>query len=287
MNIQKFDWRSADDAAIEHHFNPRLTIPNALELLGALPKRAAAARLSLAGQYDLAYGPGDKDTFDLFPAEGGSGAAQIFIHGGYWRAMDKSDHSHLAVDVTGGGVTHISLNYDLCPDVTLDDITGQVRRAIVHIFNHAAQLGVDPARLHISGHSAGGHLTGMMMATNWPEFGLPKDVFKSATPISGVFEPEAVMHTSINDDVRLDPDMARRNSALAAPPMVNANVMAVVGGDEPAGFHEQSEAYVDLCRGHGMDAEFITQPGCNHFTVLDALFDKDGVLHGKMMAMMV
>jgi arylformamidase len=279
-----FDWRQEDDETIEYHFNPRITVANAMELLTGLPERAARARQSLSGDMDVRYGPGEKECFDLFAATtdvlGSPPPAQIFIHGGYWRAMDKSDYSHLATDVVAAGVTHISLNYDLCPGVSLDTIVAEMRRAIIYIHQNAADLGIDGDRLHLAGHSAGGHLTAMMMRQDWADAGLPKNVLKSAMPISGAFEPEAIMHTSINDDVGLDLETARRNGLLDAPPAVAAPVLALVGGDEPEGFHALSEAYVALCA----DGEKHTVPGANHFTVLDHIFQKDGAYFATMMA---
>jgi arylformamidase len=279
-----FDWRSEDDETIEYHFNPRLTIDNAMDLLGELPGRAERARADLDGKYDVRYGPGPKETFDIFAAtsdaKGAPPPAQIFIHGGYWRAMDKKDYSHLATDVVAAGVSHISLNYDLCPEVTLDTIVDEIRRAVVYIYENAGALGIDGERLYITGHSAGGHLTGMMMRQDWTGLGLPKDAFKGAMPISGAFEPEAILHTSINDDVGLDAETARRNGLLDSPPLVAAPVLAFVGGAEPEGFHTLSEAYVELCA----DGQKHSVAGANHFTVLDHIFQKDGDYFAAMMA---
>jgi arylformamidase len=279
-----FDWREADDETIAYHFIPGITVPGAMDLLGELPGRAEQARANLAGEIDVRYGPGPKETFDIFSAtsdaKGAPPPAQIFIHGGYWRAMDKSDYSHLATDVVAAGVTHISLNYDLCPEVTLDTIVAEIKRAVIYIYENATELGIDAERIYIAGHSAGGHLTGMMMRQDWTEAGLPKDVFKGAMPISGAFEPEAIMHTAINEDVRLDLDTARRNGLLDAPPLVAAPVLAFVGGAEPEGFHSLSEAYVALCE----DAQKHSVADANHFTVLDHIFQKDGDYFAAMMA---
>jgi arylformamidase len=279
-----FDWRSENDETIEYHFNPRLTVANAMDLLGELAGRAERARANLTGQYDVRYGSGPKETFDIFAAasdaKGAPPPAQIFIHGGYWRAMDKSDYSHLATDVVAAGVSHISLNYDLCPDITLDTIVAEIKRAVIYIYQNASSLGIDGERLHITGHSAGGHLTGMMMRQNWTEAGLPKDAFKGAMPISGAFEPEAILHTSINDDVGLDAETARRNGLLDSPPLVAAPVLALVGDAEPEGFHSLSEAYVELCA----DGQKHSVAGANHFTVLDQIFQKDGEYFAAMMA---
>ena len=192
-----FDWREHDDDTVEYHFNPRLTIPDAMELLKGMPALAEAARQDLGGALDVRYGDRPKETLDSFPAQsdalGSPPPALIFIHGGYWRMMDKSDHSHVASDMVKDGVAHISLNYDLCPDVTLDDIVDEMRNAVVYIYSNAADLGVDENRLFLSGHSAGGHLTGMMLREDWTVHGLPADVIKGALPLSPVFEPEAIL----------------------------------------------------------------------------------------------
>lgn len=275
-----FEWRDEDDETIEYHFNPRLTIPNVMDLLSPLPERSAAARQSLTANLDVRYGDRPKENLDIFPAEGEAMGtpppAQIFIHGGYWRMMDKSDYSHLATDIVKQGITHISLNYDLCPEVTVDDIVGEIRNAIIYIYENAKDLGVDRDRLFLTGHSAGGHLTGMMLKQDWPAYGLPADVFKGAMPTSGVFEPEAIMHTSINEDVRLDVAMAEKVNVLTGPPRCGGPVLAVVGGDEPEGFHKQSEIYIALCRENGLDADLMVVDGCNHFTVADDVFMSGG-----------
>jgi len=285
-----FDWRNEDDQTIEYHFNPRLTVPDAMTLLQVLPERAAAARTVLESRLNIRYGEQPKETLDSFPAAndtlGKLAPAQIFIHGGYWRMMDKSDYSHLAEDVVAAGAAHISLNYDLCPDVTLDDIVDEIRNAVIYIYRNADDLGIDAGRLFIAGHSAGGHLTGMMMRQNWPDYGLPGDIFKGAAPVSGVFETAPIMHTSINNDVHLDEEMAERNNALKSPPEVTAPVLAFVGGNEPEGFHWQSQRYVEVCKGAGLDAEYVSVPNTHHFTVVEEVFRGGSNYFQQMMAQM-
>lgn len=285
-----FDWRNEDDETIEYHLNPRMTVPDTVEFLGAMAARSQLAREELEGRLDIRYGARPKETLDVFPAAsdalGSTPPAQIFIHGGYWRMSDKGDVSHLATDVVAAGATHISLNYDLCPAVTLDDIVDEIRTAVIYIYNHAAELGIDRDRLFISGHSAGGHLTAMMLRQDWMAHGLPKDVFKGAVPVSGVFDPEPVTHISVNEDVRLDPEMARRNSALSEPPQTPAPVIAVVGGREPEGFHVLSQDYVALCRDAGIAAEYLSIPDFHHFSVIEEVFRAGSDTFRKMLAQM-
>ncbi len=285
-----FNWREADDAEIEYHMNPRQTIENPAPLLEGLPVRAAKARESLEGIYDVRYGDRPKETIDVFPAQSGNlgtpPPAQIFIHGGYWRMMDKSDYSHLALPIVAAGATHISVNYDLCPEADLDIIVDEVKNAVAYCYTHADELGIDADRLHLAGHSAGGHLTGMMLRQDWTSLGLPEDILKSAVGVSGVYEPEPVMHTSINEDVRMDTGMARRNSALERAPTVPCPVLAIVGGDEPEGFHQQTVAYGELRNYNGLETEYISVPGKNHFTVVDHLFQPGTAEFEKMIGLM-
>ena len=286
-----FNWRDHDDETIEYHFNPRLTIPDAIELIQAIPQFAALARETLSGQIDIRYGHRPKETLDVFPATtatlGSPPPALVFIHGGYWRMMDKSDYSHVASDMVHDGITHISLNYDLCPQVTLDGIVDEIRNAIIYIYQNASNLGVDGNRIFLSGHSAGGHLTGMMLKEDWATHGMPANFLKGAIPLSPVFEPEAIMHTSINQDVRLNLEMAQRNNVLAGPPSMNGPIIVAVGELEPQGFRQQSVSYVELCHANGIEAEYYEIKGCHHFSALEAFSTKDHELYQKLLAMVI
>lgn len=285
-----FDWRSADDETIEYHLNPRITVDDTPGVLAAMSERSKAAQKELDGRYDIRFGDRPKETLDLFPATstvlGSPPPAQVFIHGGYWRGSDKGELSHIAKDLVAAGVTQVALNYDLCPTVTLDEIVDEVRNGVIYAYKNADDLGFDRDRMFISGHSAGGHLTSMMMRQDWTAYGLPADVFKGAVPVSGVFDPEPIMHTSVNEDVRLDEEMARRNSALLHPPQNKAPVLAIVGGDEPEGFHTLSEQYVELCRQNGMRSEYVSIPNFHHFSVIEEVFRSGSEAFGKMIAQM-
>ncbi len=273
-----FDWRKATDEDIERHFNPRVAVADAGDHIARFTGSAAKARGQLAGRYDIAYGgpadAGEKMTLDLFPARnadlGSPAPVQVFIHGGFWRALDKSDHSFAALDITAWGIAHISLNYDLCPTVTLDDIVGQMRKALAYVYNHADELGIDKNRIHLAGHSAGAHLAAMLLCMDWAEAGLPADVVKGVAALSGIYEPEAVMHTSVNADLHLDLAMAARNDVIAMAPINKAKMLITVGGDEPEGWRKQSSDYAEVCRVAGLDTEVMIVPGTHHFTVLDA-----------------
>ncbi len=261
-----FDWRSMDDATLEAHFNPRAAVGGeAVEIhLGEYLAEAEAAREKWPGSCDIAYGSGPREALDLHrPASGANGTLFMFIHGGYWRRFSKADHSFAVGGFVERGVTVANVDYALCPDVTLDDIMAQMRACLAFVHARAGEWGCDPARLFVGGHSAGAHLTAMLLGDA-----------DSAAPIagahcmSGIYETPVVRRISVNEEVRLDAAMAARTDALAHPPQKAVPMVVSVGGGEPAGWQAQSEGYADLAEAAGCAVERVSVPGANHFSML-------------------
>ena len=182
-------YRNLSPEALELEFNPRAVARNLDERLAASAAASAETRARLDCVLDVRYGPGENETLDIFPAaSAGSdrGApVQLFIHGGYWRAMDKSDYSFIADVFQPAGATTVVINYDLCPAVTLDTIVEQSNRSIAWTWRNIADYGGDPECLYVSGNSAGGHLTAMALAHDWEAEGLPADLIKGGGPDHG------------------------------------------------------------------------------------------------------
>ena len=210
----------------------------------------------------------------------------LFIHGGYWRAMDKSDYSFIADVFQPAGAATVIINYDLCPAVTLDTIVVQTMRAIAWTWRNIAGHGGDPGRLYVSGNSAGGHLTAMALAHDWAADGLPADLIKGAMPVTGVFDCEPVPDTTVNEQVRLDRETARHLSPLRNPPRHALPVLVSVGGAEPALWIRMSKDYAALCREHGLECEYMELPGHDHFDVSRAVGDAQSPLARAMLRMM-
>lgn len=269
-----FEWRGLGPQELEQHYNPRASIgPKRVEsYLSRFKTQSEEARRRITGEYDLRYGPAPLQTFDLHkPAGKAPFPALLFIHGGFWRGLDKSDHSFVAPPLVAAGLAVVNLNYDLCPNVTLDDIVREAREALQHLWHNADALGLDRRRLHISGHSAGAHLCAMMLSHDWQAVGLPAKPIASAICSSGIYEPEPVMGTTVNNDVRLTVEMARRNDCVAQPPRYDLPLAIIVGGAEPAGWIAQSERYYDACRKAGIaGASLHVVPGANHLNLLHA-----------------
>ncbi len=276
--------------ALELEFNPRTTARNLDERLAAGAAASAEARARLDCTLDVRYGPGENETLDIFPAANpGSGPGapvQLFIHGGYWRAMDKNDYSFIADVFQPAGATTVVINYDLCPAVTLDTIVEQSNRSIAWTWRNIADYGGDPARLYVSGNSAGGHLTAMALAHDWEADGLPADIIKGATPITGVMDCEPVLDITVNEEVRLEPEAARRLSPLRNPPRRALPLLVAVGGTEPRLWIKMSEDYAALCRAQGIECEYMVMPGHDHFDISRAVGDPESPLARAMVRMM-
>jgi arylformamidase len=263
----------------EAEYNNRARVPENPALIAGWARDAAAYRATLAPR-SISYGPGSRHVIDFFPGDG-KGPIVVFIHGGYWQALDGSSFSHLARGLNAHGIGVAIPSYDLCPDVTVEEIIGQMRTASRELARLAQPL-------VISGHSAGGHLAACMLATDWPalDVSLPADLVAAAYAISGLFDLGPLIGTSINKAMGLD-----RESASAASPLfwrapVRGSLDAVVGEMESAEFFRQSHAIVDLWGRAGVATRFGTVPGANHFTAIAPLADPDSpmVLRLKQLA---
>ena len=267
------DWRGYGADEIEAQFNPRAAVPSFEVDQARHAAWSAAARAELGGHLDVAYGDGPLHKVDVFPAGAAKAPVHLYFHGGYWRAQDKANFAHLARTLVGAGVCTVIANYDLCPAVTLDGTVRSALRAVAWTWRHASDYGADPDRLTISGHSAGAHLCAMALAHDWTADRLPADLIKGAVPTSGIFDPEPAMHTTVNAEIRLTEEIARRNDALRLPPTIRCPVKLFVGGDEPEEWIRQSERYARHLREHGLEAELRVVPGTHHFDIIDQYVD--------------
>lgn len=252
-------------------------------------KRSAAQRQVTGARIDLAYGEGDREKLDWFSGGNPDGPMLVYIHGGYWQRGDKSLYSFITESFIKHGVSVAVLNYDLTPAVRMGHIPPQIRKAIAWLWHHAADLGFAKEQLFVSGHSAGGHLTAMMMATNWPEFDseLPLDLIRAGIPISGLFELEPLVHTSINDGPKMDIAESHAESPCFLPPTTNAAQLVVVGGGETAEFLRQSDDYVKQYQTAERHMERYDVPTADHFDELERLAEDDSVFFGKSMTLIL
>jgi arylformamidase len=250
----------------EVEYNNRARVPENPALIAGWARDAAAYRERYAPR-SIVYGRGSRNVIDIFAGDH-EGPVVVFIHGGYWQALDGSFFSHLAAGLNAHGIGVAVPTYDLCPDVAVDDIIQQMRM----VMRELARLGHS---LIVSGHSAGGHLAACMLATDWPKVdaSLPADLVIAAYAISGLFDLVPLVETSINKAMRLDQVEARAASPLfwQAPP--RGSLDAVVGENESAEYFRQSRTIAEVWGAAGLATRFAVVAGANHFTAIAPLAD--------------
>jgi arylformamidase len=268
-----------DSAFYSREYNNRVLVPDHPRNLERWSRDSEHARATMTSHLEQRYGDSAGETMDIFPARKGDGSCMMFIHGGYWRTLDKKDFSFLAPAWVDAGVSLAVVNYDLCPKVTIEEIVRQMLRASRWLWLHAEEYGMDEDRLYVSGHSAGGHLTAMMMAAVWPAFDrrLPKDLFKGGLAISGIYDLRPLVQVDwLSGDLRLDQEAALKVSPAFMPAATRAPVITCVGSDESSEFIRQNALLGERWR--GAFAGDIAMPGTHHFSVVDGLGTQSSAL---------
>jgi arylformamidase len=264
----------AERAALDAQYNLRAAVPEHLTYFARYEGDSAALRTRWPGRLDLPYGPTPRQAIDLFlPRDATAAPILAFIHGGYWQSRDRKDFSFVAGPWLEQGAAVAMLGYDLAPTVRMDAIVAQVRAGLAWLYRHASDHGCDPTRLHVGGHSAGGHLTAVTLMTDWASFGLPENMIKGVCAISGVFDLEPIRLCYLNEVVGLDPDEARRNSPLHQPLYGRCPVIVAVGELETRAFLEQSSAFAARLQREGWTSELLVQPKVDHFGIILSMGD--------------
>lgn len=281
-------YRGFDAATLEAKYDNRGHVPECNDIIEGWARRSAVYRDKATCRLDVAYGPTALEANDLFLPVQPNGTIHAFIHGGYWRGLDKGDFSYLCAPLVASGAVTASVNYALCPAVSLETIVEQTRQSLAWLYRNAAEYGADPDQLHISGHSAGAHLAVMMLATHWPDVGadLPEDLVKSVTAISGVYDLEPILHISTNEDIRLTADMADRMSPMNLSPAHDAPLSVFVGDSELEEFVRQSKDFAADWSTKLSTVDYTELPGLNHFSIVDGMAAADDPITARMIAHM-
>jgi arylformamidase len=275
----------ATQEELDAQYNLNLMLPEAAASYEVFCDRESeVARSHLDHSLDVPFGPTLAEHVDLYPA--GEGApVLIYVHGGFWCLRTSREFGFVARGPVSRGVATVVTNYALCPKVTMDEIVRQTRAAVAWVYNNARSFGGDPGRIHVAGHSAGGHLVAMLLATDWEgEYGLPNDVVKGCTAISGLFDLAPFPYTFLQPQLQLGWDQAFRNSPILQIPDAAPPLLVAYGEDETDEFKRQSEAFLDAWRAGGLDAERLVLSGKNHYEVIDGFLDAESPLCSAVLA---
>jgi arylformamidase len=275
-------FRDYDQAALDGVLNLRGRWPEHARFFQRWADDSAAVRERLPCRLDLPYGPTPAETLDFFPAAGGAAAPLlVFIHGGYWQGLDKGDFSYLAPAFVEAGIAFASVNYVLSPAGTVGTMIDQVRRALAWLHRHAGAQGIDPGRIVVAGHSAGGHLAAMALSTDWPAFApeLPADLLAGGCAISGVYDLEPIRLSYHNKVLNIAPGQAQPWSPLHCLPRRAPPMLLAVGSEETAEFLRQQAEYAAALQARGVPCREVPMAGLHHFNAVDALGDRRHGLH--------
>ncbi len=271
---------------IERGYNNREAVPEHPRFIAEGARLAKESRDAFRPVRDLRYGPNAGEVLDLFvPARPARGTL-VFIHGGYWRAQSKDDYSFVAAPMLAKNIACAVLDYDLAPKVSVGTIVEECRRAMLWIAREGARHGANPGCVVVAGHSAGGHLAAMMVATDWTSFGLERPPLTGALSLSGVHDLTPLLHFSYNADIRLDAAQAAALSPAFMPPRSDVPLMVACGGAETSEFLRQSQLMWDAWPRHRLPAAgplFI--PGKHHFDVVLEHAHADSALTRELLAL--
>jgi len=273
-----------DAAWHDLQYNNRRRVPEFAQYFERWRHQSALARAQLRCHLDVPFIAGEAVALDVFPAARPDAPILVFIHGGYWRSLDKADHSFVAAPFVAAGAMVVVPNYSLCPAVTVDAIALQSAHALAWVHRNAARYGADAGRLVVVGHSAGGHLAAMLLACDGQRLApdLPPRLVRRAVSISGLYDLAPLAATpSLQVDLRLTPDVISRASPARYVAPAGARLATVVGALESEEFLRQNRlirerwgnAAVPVCE---------ELPGRNHFSVLDELVESQGSVHRRV-----
>ena len=246
--------------------------------------RSAKTRTNLKSAIDISYGKSEKQKLDFFSSADINSPTVIFFHGGYWQRGDKSVYSFLANSFVKNNINFLAVGYDLCPKISITQIVSQAQEAIVWIWQNANKLEINKDKFIVSGHSAGGHITGMMMGTEWNKISsdLPNNLILAGIPISALNLLEPIRYTTLNDALKMDKEEAKSQSPIYLPPKTNAQQLIVYGANETDEFHRQSNIYYEKFKSEERKIERFIVPDADHFDEMNDLSNESSEFFKKM-----
>jgi arylformamidase len=267
---------------VEREYNNRALVPDHPAYFARWERDSQFVRSTLPCEIDLAYGPDPRHRIDLFPAAGSRGTL-VFIHGGYWRSLDKRMFAWLAASWAAAGVSVALPNYRLCPGVRIDDIVDDAIAAVNWVALNGRQHGLATGRMVLSGHSAGGHLTAALFAAPLARLQFDPACIAGGAPISTVVDFEPLLQFSANSDLRLDAAAARRLALHDKKPTLAAPLVIAAGAGESSEFQRQSRLLAQAWRPQVKALHLL--PGHNHFSVVDAFAERGQPLYDDTLSL--
>lgn len=273
---------------LDWQYNNRERVANNVEIMTALAKRGNTYANGVSYHPDLAFGDDADELVDVYPATNGDSAApvMIYFHGGYWYSRHKNDFQFIPSGFNAAGATVVVVNYGLIPKIDMAELIRQCRASVAWTFKNIANYGGDPEKIYISGHSAGGHIAAMMLATDWQAWGVDGSAIKGALAISGLYDLEPVRLTFMNPTLGFTEQTVADFSPVHLSPAITPKFVVTAGGAETDEFIRHTSLIADAWKGTGIDLSVDVVADLNHFTVLSDFSSDGGTLNRHMRNLM-
>jgi arylformamidase len=266
MPFEAPDWRGMSQQDLDRGLNNGAAVAGSGDIVAGWDRRSAEMRARHSNHLDLRYGPRERNRIDFLKA-GERAPTLVFIHGGYWQMRAKEAFTLFAEGPMAHGINVALIGYTLAPEATLEEIVAEIIRGLDFLAEQLPALGGDANRIAVSGWSAGGHLTAM--ALSHPRV-------KGGVAISGIYDLEPIRHSYLNEKLRLDEAMSRRNSPIlqAGGPMKPLALTA--GSGELPLLRRQTADFAAHRTKYGLPVSYEEIPGADHFTIMDQMLRPEG-----------
>jgi arylformamidase len=277
-------YKNYNQQELDLQYNNRFHVPDFEKYLHRAESLSRETEKKYKVIKDIAYGDSPRECLDIFPSTNPGSKTLVFIHGGYWQKLDKSSFHYIAGAFADYGITTVLINYPLAPAGTMDQIVMSCRNAVSWIHKNIAQWNGDPNQIYIAGHSAGAHLTTMLITDE--ENQNKQSFIKGKCAISGLYNLIPIQLSNINDAIQMNKEMAIRNSPVFMNPTESCPLLLTVGDEETTEFKDQSSELNDKWKHKMQSVELKTIPGLNHFSIIDSVYETDSVLHQSICKLM-
>ncbi|MBT6033362.1 MAG: alpha/beta hydrolase [Kordiimonadaceae bacterium] len=274
-------YHQMDPETLEREYSPSSCVDDIMVYINQYIDISAQIKFDLKDRLtaDVKYGPEERSHMDVFIPKGeGPFPVHVFIHGGYWQELSKDENSIGAPNFLDHDIIYIAFDYTLAPEASLFEMVDQTRRGIISVIKNAEKFNGDKNNITISGHSAGGHLLAEVLSMDWPKYGFESCPLKGALAISGVYDLEPIVSTSVNDALGMTKEDAHKLSPLHHVPEAACPIAFTVGENETSEFHRQTKEYMNACQDKGIETSYIDMPVFNHFDIILELNKKDSPL---------
>jgi acetyl esterase/lipase len=260
------DWRAMSQQDRDLGLNNGVAVPGSVEMVAGWEQRSGEMRKHFPDHIDLRYGPRARNRIDFLKA-GDKAPTLLFIHGGYWQARAKEVFTVVAEGPMAHGINVALIGYTLAPDATLDEIVAEIHSGIDYLSGQLPALGAAGDGIVVSGWSAGGHLTSMALSH-------PK--VRGGMAISGIYDLEPIRHSYLNEKLKADEAVARRNSPMMMAGGPSKPLSLVVGSAELPLLRKQTADFAGHRAKHGLPVTYEEIPGADHFTILHEMMSPNG-----------